>query len=73
MARCKHIDTSPPFLPVDLTRQLRLGTFEYALNHLLDGKIDLSSFGKRFNNDDTGASAYPRHHRRWSVGSLAIG
>lgn len=59
MARYKHIDTSPRFLPVDLTRQLRPGTFEYALSHLLDGEIDLSAFDKRFKNDDTGAPAYP--------------
>lgn len=59
MARYKHIDTSPRFLPVDLTRQLRPGTFEYALNHLLDGEIDLHCFDARFHNDDTGASAYP--------------
>jgi hypothetical protein len=59
MARYKHIDTSPRFLPVDLTRQLRPGTFEYALNHLLDGEIDLRCFDDRFHNDDTGASAYP--------------
>jgi transposase len=59
MARYKHIDTSPRFLPVDLTRQLRPGTFEYALNHLLDGEIDLRCFDARFHNDDTGASAYP--------------
>jgi hypothetical protein len=42
MARCKHIDTNPKFLPVDLTRQLLPGTFERALNHLLDHEIDLS-------------------------------
>lgn len=59
MARYKHIDTSPRFLPVDLTRQLRPGTFEYALNHLLDHELDLSSFDQRFKNDDTGAPAYP--------------
>lgn len=59
MARYKHIDTSPRFLPVDLSRQLRPGTFEYALNHLLDNEIDLSDFDQRFNNDATGATAYP--------------
>lgn len=59
MARYKYIDTSPRFLPVDLTRQLRPGTFEYALNHLLDDEIDLRCFDARFNNDDTGAPAYP--------------
>jgi hypothetical protein len=59
MARYKHIDASPRFLPIDLTKQLRPGTFEYALNHLLDSEIDLSSFDVRFHNDDAGACAYP--------------
>jgi transposase len=59
MARYKHIDTSPRFLAVDLQRQLLPGTFEHALNHLLDHEIDLSGFDARFRNDDTGAMAYP--------------
>ena len=59
MARYKHIDTSPRLLPVDLARQLLPGTFEHALNHLLDHEIDLSSFDARFCNDETGATAYP--------------
>jgi len=36
MARYKHIDVSPRFLAVDLKRQLLPGTFEHALDHLLD-------------------------------------
>ena len=59
MARYKHIDTSPRFLAVDLQRQLLPGTFEHALNHLLDQELDLSGFDSRFNNDVTGASAFP--------------
>jgi transposase len=59
MARYKHIDTSPRFLAVDLSRQLIPGTFEHALNHLLDHEIDLSRFDKRFKNDAVGAAAYP--------------
>lgn len=59
MARYKHIDTNPRFLPVDLARQLLPGTFEHALNHLLDHAIDLSVFDARFRNDETGATAYP--------------
>src|SRR5439155_24396298 len=46
-------------LPVDLARQLLPGTFEHAVNHLLDHAIDLSSFDARFRNDETGAPAYP--------------
>src|SRR5450759_1296478 len=59
MARYKYIDTNPRFLPVDLARQLLPGTFEHALNHLLDHAIDLSAFDGRFRNDETGATAYP--------------
>jgi hypothetical protein len=59
MARYKPIDTSPRFLAVDLQRQLLPGTFEHALNHLIDHELDLSSFDARFKNDATGAAAYP--------------
>lgn len=68
MARYKHIDaprevplgdTSPRFIAVDLERQLLPGTFEHALNHLVDHELDLSRFDARYKNDFTGASAYP--------------
>jgi len=59
MPRYKYIDTQPKLLPVDLARQLLPGTFEHAVNHLLDHAIDLSSFDARFRNDATGAPAYP--------------
>ncbi|MDO9273654.1 MAG: transposase [Rugosibacter sp.] len=59
MARYKPIDTSPRFIAVDLERQLLPGTFEHALNHLIDHELDLSGFDTRYKNDLTGASAYP--------------
>ncbi len=59
MARYKRIDTSPKFLPVVLTEQLLPGTFEHALNHLLDHEVDLSGLDERFRNDAAGAPAYP--------------
>ena len=59
MARYKYIDTNPRFLAVDLARQLLPGTFEHAVNHLLDHAIDLSHFDAQFRNDATGATAYP--------------
>ena len=59
MARYKYIDTSPRLLPVDLSQQLLPGTFEHAVDYLLDHAIDLSSFDARFRNDETGAPAYP--------------
>ena len=59
MARYKHIDTSPRLLAVDLERQLLPGTFEHALNYLVDHELDLSRFDARYKNDSTGARAYP--------------
>ena len=59
MARYKSLDTNPQFLSVDLARQLLPGTFEHALNHLLDHEVDLAHFAARFKNDATGAPAYP--------------
>ena len=59
MARYKPIDTSPRFIAVDLERQLHPGTFEHALNYLVDHQLDLSRFDTRYKNDLTGASAYP--------------
>lgn len=59
MARYKLIDTSPRVLVVDLQRQLLPGTFEYALNQLIDHELDLSRFDARFKNDAIGAAAYP--------------
>jgi hypothetical protein len=59
MARYKNIDTSPRFIAVDLERQLLPGSFEHALNHLIDHELDLSGFDTRYKNDLTGAPAYP--------------
>jgi transposase len=59
MPRYKSINTNPQFLAIDLAQQLLPGTFEHALNHLLDHAIDLSSFDARIKNDTTGATAYP--------------
>ncbi len=59
IARYKLIDTSPRFIAVDLERQLQPGTFEHALNYLVDHQIDLSRFDARYKNDLTVASAYP--------------
>ena len=57
MARYKYIDTSPRFIPIDLARQLLPGTFEHAVNHLLEHELDLTRFDARFRNDVTGAPA----------------
>jgi hypothetical protein len=56
--RFKVVDYSSRFLPVDLSRQLFPGTFEFALHHLLEHEIDLSEIDSRYRNHGVGASAY---------------
>ncbi|MEK8047523.1 IS1182 family transposase [Ideonella margarita] len=58
MPRYKPVDRSPRFLPVVLAEQIQPGTFEFALDHLVDNELDLSMLDARFRNDDVGASAY---------------
>lgn len=58
MARYKLIDRSPRFLPIVLESQLIPGSFEHALDVLIDTEIDLAHLGERFCNDLTGAPAY---------------
>ena len=58
MARYKIVDRSPRFLPVVLDAQLMSGSFEYALDYLIDQQLDLSALDRRYRNDATGCSAY---------------
>ncbi len=59
MAKYKKYSYSQArFVPVHFDKQIIPGTFEYTLNYLIDNEIDLSLFGNRYNNDDTGAPAY---------------
>lgn len=58
MARYKLVDRSARFLPIVLESQLIPGSFEHALDVLVDTEIDLEGLGARFCNDLTGAPAY---------------
>lgn len=58
MARFKPVHKGMKLLPVDLERQLVPGTFEHALNYLVDHELDLSALEARYSNDQVGASAY---------------
>jgi transposase len=58
MARYKIVDRSPRLLPIVLDAQLMPGSFEHALDYLIDTEIDLSGIAKRYRNDETGAPAY---------------
>jgi len=42
MARYKQIDRNPRLLPVVLSEQIQPGSFEFALDHLIDHELDLS-------------------------------
>ena len=44
-------------MAVNFSEQLVQGTFEYTLNDLIDGKMDLQIFDRKYTNDLTGASA----------------
>ena len=58
MARYKLVDRSPRFLPIVLESQLIPGSFEHALDVLVDTEVDLSRLGMRLCDDETGAPAY---------------
>ncbi|KZN15486.1 transposase [Marinomonas sp. TW1] len=47
------------FIPIDFSQQIVPGTFEYALSHIIDKHLDLTSFDDWYNNDHGGAAAYP--------------
>ena len=46
------------FIAVNFSAQIVPGTFEYALSHIVDNHLDLSSFDTLYKNDKSGASAY---------------
>ena len=58
MPRYKPNNRNGVFLSVMLDEQIHPGTFEFALDHLVDHELDVSGLDARFNNDEQGASAY---------------
>lgn len=58
----------PKFKPYDYNQSamivinykdpLQSGTFEHAIHHLIDKRIDLSAFDENYQNDDGGRPAY---------------
>nr|WP_235956587.1 transposase [Pseudoalteromonas galatheae] len=47
------------FIPINFAEQILPGTFEYALCYIVENKLDLLGFDAWYNNDKTGAAAYP--------------
>jgi transposase len=59
MARYKPYDVNQvTLIPVSFPDQILPGSFEYALNEIIDQHIDLGSFEARYQNDETGCLAY---------------
>ena len=59
MARYKHYDYAQmKLVPVSFAEQILPGSFEHALNQLIDEHFDLSVFEAQYRNDETGAPAY---------------
>jgi transposase len=54
----KYSRKQKKFIPVSFEEQFIPGTFEHALDHLIDHCVDTSMFDRGFQNDDTGAPAY---------------
>jgi transposase len=59
MARFIPVDPKQTrMVAISYADQLQPGTFEFAINHLIDHKLDLSVFHGRYANDDGGRPAY---------------
>ncbi|MBU3948813.1 MAG: IS1182 family transposase [Proteobacteria bacterium] len=58
MARYKYYDYNQLMMvPVSLEEQLIPGTLEYAINHVVEKRLDLRIFDERYHNDETGRKA----------------
>jgi hypothetical protein len=51
MPRYKPAQRNGLFIPVVLDEQIQPGTFEFALQHLVDVELDLTPLDARFRND----------------------
>ena len=59
MARYKAYDLNQAkMIPISYSDQIVLGSFEHALNEIVEEHLDLSGFGQRYANDATGRLAY---------------
>jgi transposase len=53
----EYLPQQTRLLPIALSHQIQPGTIEYSINYLIDHHVDLSVFGSRYRNDETGAPA----------------
>jgi transposase len=60
MAKYKYTNRKQmEMICVNLEDQILPGTFEYALDDIIDNHVDLSIFDNKYKNDNKGAKAYP--------------
>ena len=59
MARYKAYDLNQAkMIPLIYADQVVEGSFEHALNEIVEEHLDMSEFDKRYSNDETGRPAY---------------
>jgi transposase len=58
MARYKERSQDNIMVPINLAEQLLPGSFEFALNEIVDHQSDLSCFDAFYSNDEAGPKAY---------------
>ncbi|RPJ33298.1 MAG: hypothetical protein EHM27_18170 [Deltaproteobacteria bacterium] len=59
MAKYKPYDYSQRvMIPVSLEEQLVPGTLEFAIQTLVEDRMDMAVFEERYQNDETGRTAY---------------
>ena len=60
MSRYKYLNRNQlEMVCINLDDQILPGTFEYALDDIIDNHVDLSIFDNKYKNDNKGAKAYP--------------
>jgi len=65
MARYKPYDVNQvSLIPVSFTDQIVPGSFEYALNEIVDKHIDMRPFEARYENDETGCKDFLRSSKK---------
>jgi hypothetical protein len=71
MARYKPYDLNQSkMIPLSYADQIVEGSFEYALNEIVEEHLDLTVFEHRYHNDETGRSAYdPKVKKRGPTGN----
>jgi len=59
MARFKHVNREQGlFLAISFSKQIVPGTFEHAIDYIVENKINFERLTERHANDETGAPAY---------------